>query len=70
MRVEAFFTSFVECDCVTRWEAEVAAQNAYLVGGPAEVAANASAFDPATGESSFAQASIAVRPRGGKGGGK
>jgi hypothetical protein len=66
VRVQAFFGSFVECDGVTPWEAEVAAQNAYLVAGPAQVAVNASASDPVTGEWSFASASSTVRLRGGE----
>jgi hypothetical protein len=64
IRVEAFFGSFVECGGVTPWEAEVAAQNAFLVGGPVEIAVNASAFEPLTGESSFAQESATVRLTG------
>jgi hypothetical protein len=66
IRVEAFFFAFVECDGITRWEAEVAAQNAFLVGGPVEIAVNASAFDGVTGEPAFAQESATVRLRGKK----
>ena len=62
--VASFFT-FFECHGVTQWEAEVAPQNALLVGGRAEVTAFAFFFDPVIGESASDSESATVRVTGG-----
>lgn len=60
VRIEASFsTPSFECDGVTRWEAEAAAQQAF-VGGKVEVSALAFAFDPTNGDFVSDQASATV----------
>jgi hypothetical protein len=64
VRVEAVFGGFAYCDGTARWEAQVFAQNAYLVGGPVQVTVQAAFYDPQTGEFVVDDASSRVVLRG------
>lgn len=63
-RIEAFFGDFFLCEGSGRWQAQVTAQNAYLVGGPVEVEVFAAFWDPLMGTYVFVEESARVRLRG------
>jgi hypothetical protein len=67
LRVEGFFSSFLQCDGTVPWEADVRA-NVLLSGGPVSVSAQAFFFDPRSGESTLETVSATVNLRGGGGG--
>lgn len=64
IRVEAFFSGFFLCEGSTPWEVQVIAENALLVGGPAQVLVEAVFFDPESDAIAFTSVAETVRLRG------
>jgi hypothetical protein len=61
--IRGFFEDFLECSGETPWSATVTGENGLFVPGRAQAFVFAFAFDPATGEEAFAEASATVRLR-------
>lgn len=64
--VPGFGGSDFECDGETAWSATIISDFGFFAGGPAKVAAFASAFDPDDFEFAFDEAFASVRLRGGR----
>ncbi len=65
--IEASFYQTVPCDSVTTWQASAMSPAGRFGGGSAYVHLNASAFEPSTGQSDFAELTDVVSLRGGGG---
>ena len=64
IRVEASSGGFYFCEGSTPFEVQITPQNAYLVGGPANIFSFAYFYDPNTGEMTYTETETTVRLRG------